>query len=99
MCTRAPEGWICHLPEDHDGPCPAYNIEGPAQWITDWNGEWPDAERIAYDIEHVLRLKIAQEIRTYAEETHPPHAAYFGCPRCDVTAALRVAANRVERTR
>lgn len=23
-CRRPPRGWVCHLPVDHDGPCPTY---------------------------------------------------------------------------
>lgn len=23
-CKRPPPGWVCHLPADHDGPCPTF---------------------------------------------------------------------------
>lgn len=43
-----------------------------------------------------INKRAAQAIREYAERTHEKHDIRFGCPRCDLTAALRVVANELE---
>lgn len=40
----------------------------------------------------------ADFIRQYAEDTHEDHSKFTACPRCDIMAALRVAAERLEKS-
>lgn len=40
----------------------------------------------------------AAVVRQYAADTHPIHNRAEGCPRCDIAAALLVAANHVDGT-
>lgn len=37
----------------------------------------------------------ADAVKKYADETHMPHSRFTTCLRCDITAALYVAAQRV----
>lgn len=46
--------------------------------------------------EEEIRVLAARLVREYAEARHQNHNAQFDCGRCDLTAALRVAAHEIE---
>ena len=48
------------------------------------------------EVRRSARSEAVDYIRTYAKETHDPHAGDWGCNRCDITAALMVCANEIE---
>jgi hypothetical protein len=46
-CDRPPNGWVCKLPRNHDGPCPTWRQPGRLatllRRIADrLEGEWAD---------------------------------------------------------
>lgn len=56
------------------------------------------------DCDFIARVRTDEQehaaavVRQYAANTHPIHNRAEGCPRCDIAAALLVAANHVDGT-